>query len=366
MATLGLTQGELVPSSGEVPKQDAAFVPASIVLTSDRSSAPADGKTPITINAEVRAQDGRPAPDGTEVLFSTTLGNLSTEKALTSGGTASVQLTSVMAGKAVVTALSGGATGNISVTFSSYSGVVYVDATVGSDTEGDGSYEKPFKTFMKAYTVAQNGWAIKLGAGTYYFTQNYFSKSVDVIGEELNTVLVFNPPYTYFSDVPSYGYLMFTSSKADFYKLVIETRGSGSFANYFFSRGDIGFHNVGFRNFYDIDYADFVNVNGKFKFYNCTFAKSAAINYTFRQLLTDPTTYIVQNTYGPLTVYGSSAYITFVTNLKNSNPQTDGNFNILQDGWQNTGTGVNPDGTQAHIGVYGGPYAWGSGVYPIY
>ncbi|MBC7325108.1 MAG: hypothetical protein H5T99_07325, partial [Moorella sp. (in: Bacteria)] len=156
------------------------------------------------------------------------------------------------------------------------------------------------------------------------------------------------------------------SPKASFYRLVIETRGSSTYANYFFAKGDISFWNVGFRNFYNIDYADFVNVSGRFGFYNCAFAKSASVNYAFRQLRAVPGTYVVENTYGLLNVYGSSAYITFVRNLKSSNPQVDADFNILETGWQHAGTGANLDGTQAHIGVHGGPYAWGSGAYPAY
>lgn len=33
-------------------------------------------------------------------------------------------------------------------------------------------------------------------------------------------------------------------------------------------------------------------------------------------------------------------------------------YEITSDGWKNTGTGTNPDGTQANIGVYGGKYSW--------
>lgn len=338
----------------------------NVLVTASPQQALADGKTAITVTAEVKDIAGRPVPDGTVVVFSTTLGSLSAFSAVTSGGAATILLVSSVPGTATVTVVSGGAQGSVTVSFSAYKGTLYVGAAAGSDDIGDGSREKPFRTFMKAYSVAQDGWAIKLGPGTYYFTQNYFAKSVDVIGEEADTVLVFNPPYTRFEDVTSYGYLMFASPKASFYKLVIETRGSNTYANYFFAKGDISFWNVGFRNFYDIDYADFFNVGGKFGFYNCAFAKSASVNYAFRQLRVVPDTYIVENTYGLLNVFGSSAYITFVTNLKSSDPQVDADFNILEVGWQHAGTGTNPDGTQAHIGVYGGPYAWRSGVYSVY
>lgn len=45
------------------------------------------------------------------------------------------------------------------------------------------------------------------------------------------------------------------------------------------------------------------------------------------------------------------------TNL--TNITIDSNYNITSSGWKNTGSGTNPDGTQANIGVYGGAFAWG-------
>ena len=36
----------------------------------------------------------------------------------------------------------------------------------------------------------------------------------------------------------------------------------------------------------------------------------------------------------------------------------DSNYNLTSGSWQNNGTGTNPDGTQANIGVYGGKYSW--------
>ena len=47
---------------------------------------------------------------------------------------------------------------------------------------------------------------------------------------------------------------------------------------------------------------------------------------------------------------------TEITCLKKVN--IDSNYNITSEGWKNTGTGTNPDGTKANIGVYGGKYAW--------
>lgn len=41
-----------------------------------------------------------------------------------------------------------------------------------------------------------------------------------------------------------------------------------------------------------------------------------------------------------------------------TNANIDEEYKITSEGWKNTGTGTNPDGTQANIGVYGGKYSW--------
>lgn len=115
LASLGLSMADLVPSSGS--KGEFAFIPASIVAVADRESAPADGKTAVTITAEVRGRDGKLAPDGTEVAFSTTLGTLGSSTALTSGGTAATTLVSAQPGRATVTASAGQASSSVEVEF---------------------------------------------------------------------------------------------------------------------------------------------------------------------------------------------------------------------------------------------------------
>lgn len=40
-------------------------------------------------------------------------------------------------------------------------------------------------------------------------------------------------------------------------------------------------------------------------------------------------------------------------------------YHITSTGWENAGDGINPDGTKAHIGVYGGLFAWGTKVVEI-
>ena len=47
--------------------------------------------------------------------------------------------------------------------------------------------------------------------------------------------------------------------------------------------------------------------------------------------------------------------VTSNTNLANAGLN---GFQITSTGWRNAGTGTNSDGSTAHIGVYGGAYAW--------
>src|SRR5690606_18709925 len=70
---------------------------------------------------------------------------------------------------------------------------------------------------------------------------------------------------------------------------------------------------------------------------------------------------LIKNCYGAWNDLGyqtTEAHLDVVTSIRTNTPSLDENYNILEEGWQNAGTGTNPDGTQAHIGVYGGPYAW--------
>lgn len=83
----------------------------------------ADGKSTTLLTATVR-DGGNPAPDGTSVRFTTTLGTLTPDTATTTSGVARVSLTSAaQAGTAVVTATAfaaradGSSTGNASVEF---------------------------------------------------------------------------------------------------------------------------------------------------------------------------------------------------------------------------------------------------------
>ena len=97
---------------------------ASISLSAAPDVIYADGKSSTVITATVQDSGGHPAPDGTSVRFTTTLGTLTPDTASTTSGVARVSLTSVStAGTANVTAaafgsgLAGTSASNASVEF---------------------------------------------------------------------------------------------------------------------------------------------------------------------------------------------------------------------------------------------------------
>ena len=100
---------------------------ASIILSSNVPWIPADGVSTMQITAEVKDALNNPAPDGTIVEFSTSLGRI-IATATTTNGLATVTLTSAaVAGPAMITALALGTYANLTVEFRAGPGVVHVE-----------------------------------------------------------------------------------------------------------------------------------------------------------------------------------------------------------------------------------------------
>ncbi len=127
-----------------------------------------------------------------------------------------------------------------------YDTLVYVDEAKGDDASGDGSVDKPFKTFNKAYEAipATSNSAIYLRAGNYVCSVDGVKlKPMTIIGEGRSTVLKMDKlqhdpgPYNYAT-------IMYSVEKINMYKLVFTTgakvydtamiqSGSGSKANFY-------------------------------------------------------------------------------------------------------------------------------------
>lgn len=106
-----------------------------------------------------------------------------------------------------------------------YDTLVFVDDVKGNDTLGDGSINKPFKTFNKAYGAIPSAGnnAIYLRAGNYVCSVDGVKlKPMSVIGEGRNTVLKMDKVQSDPSDY-RYGDILYSVEKLNMYKLVFTT-----------------------------------------------------------------------------------------------------------------------------------------------
>lgn len=91
--------------------------PATVALTAAPTHAPADGGTPIDLQALVTDANANRVSDGTLIGFSTTLGTLDAGSVPTTGGIALVALRSTDAGRAIVSAACASITSSLTVHF---------------------------------------------------------------------------------------------------------------------------------------------------------------------------------------------------------------------------------------------------------
>ncbi|MGN2339848.1 Ig-like domain-containing protein [Clostridium cagae] len=123
---------------------------------------------------------------------------------------------------------------------------------------------------------------------------------------------------------------------------------------------------------------DYVRINLDFS--NCAFMSSPAITNPFVPIFSGNSSgcvitelnftncsflqkfeFLSENENWSRGVYTNCAFKdTSTMNYKSNigNVDFDNIYNIISEGWKNTGIGNNPDGTQANIGVYGGEFAW--------
>ena len=140
------------------------------------------------------------------------------------------------------------------------------------------------------------------------------------------------------------------------------------------ARIKINFYGLVFKSiiqdYYCLGADDWIN-----EYYNCVFTQGYG---GWNGVVRDGATVKVENSL----FVGSSGKLYRITPLKGSsincasttqdmdpaigtksnclyNVTTDAEYNITSTGWGNAGVGTNPDGSVAHIGVYGGPFAWG-------
>lgn len=238
--------------------------------------------------------------------------------------------------------------------------IIYVDGANGDDAIGTGSKVKPFKTIIKGFDYLNDnyrqGGAIIIKDGNYdvgglFNTTNlnlydkYNSMKVSLIAETMGKV-----EFTNTKDLMVIENSSTSRIKLSFYGI-----------NFLTGPGNLGgddwtneFYNCVF-NHYGGWNSVVTNANAKFE--NCLFTGTP--NGTYKTNPLGGTAVNCASTTADMDPYSG----TKTTSLYSVTIDTE--FNITSNGWKNTGTGKNPDGTTANIGVYGGQFSWGSKVEEI-
>lgn len=260
---------------------------------------------------------------------------------------------------------------HINKTTLTFNNVIYASANTGNDTTGNGSKNKPFATFEKAYSIAQSGDAVFLALGVYkpayvefysgrWSAMNLNKPGVSIIGESGRTIITEDeaPPATYYNPfinintpndpVKVYGLTFIFTTYNKFFSSVADGVGydltrRAEFYNCVF---DVNTPRIIYENgattefnncVFKIDYKLIYKNQGMCNFINCCYTPSGDFTYS----------------------YGSEGH-TETTCL--SGVILNADYSILGSAWKHVGTGINPDGTVANIGVYGGDFAWGNWI----
>jgi len=237
----------------------------------------------------------------------------------------------------------------------SFNNIFYVDYQNGDNTNGNGTKEKPFKTLDKAvYSLKTNNDAIVLKSGTHILSNEITWDDYEptFIGEKntlletgvgyfrpgnnINTIDFYNLKIT--SDFRFMVYSNPHSMTLNFYNSYLHRKSetvSGGIAPFFYN---YSYHwNIYLYNSYMLIENDF-------------FRSSLADVYLYNSILEG----------SHISGEGVDIYL-----IETSIKHTDVNYKNTVDNidlpveLNNTGTGLNPDESNAHIGVRGGKYGWG-------
>jgi hypothetical protein len=238
--------------------------------------------------------------------------------------------------------------------------VIYVDAVNGDDNSGNGSENNPYKTITKSYNEAVSGDGIYLKSNknsNYNDFSSEINKEISFIGEGFNSIMKFTSvrPFQY--------------SKADvnFYRLVL-IGDDGDFFKY--STNTVKVYNCIIRMYY----GHMSQVSSTY-FYNCIFEPGG---YTSTWRANDYIENSIMHSfekkdkyswgsYGDVCLVKTQVNDEFVhENTSYEGPYSNSYSYTINDKYEveglsmsKLGTGTNPDGSQASLGVYGGPFAWG-------
>ena len=237
---------------------------------------------------------------------------------------------------------------------------IYIDSASGNDTTGNGTKANPYSTLDK---IAESGiiekgksYGVVLKNGEYELTERIFNLNYDgeinIIGDRQNTILKVNGIYSNHSGGKD-GY------SVNFYRLVWDGNNCASY-NTIMPQTEMNLHNIAFKNIASNGYSYFDPMTGtSYKINNSVLPN----NPSCMLRTSDGGTMQLTNCYGGFTSGYSTTDDTwnYKTNYITSTPKVDNTtYKITDDEskWKNVGTGLNTDGSQANLGVYGGEYSW--------
>ena len=234
---------------------------------------------------------------------------------------------------------------------------IYVDEQNGNDETGDGSKDNPYMTLDK---VVESGIIEKnykcniiLGNGNYELKENLFNLDYDgeinIIGQKQNTILKVKSIFANNSNGTT-GYTV------NIYRLVWNATTAAT--NAIFPKIDMDFYNVVIKPDFNVADVSYFIPKTRFNFYNCILTQNVK---SF--LRNTPGENKLTNCYGGFTSGWKTTddMWNYKTNYITPTPKLDSTtYQITDDDnvWKNVGTGTNPDGSQANLGVYGGEYSW--------
>lgn len=239
---------------------------------------------------------------------------------------------------------------------------IYISSKEGSDETGTGVKDNPYSTLDKISEkgIIENNYsyAIILMDGTYKLTKKIFeldcNKSINIIGNKEKTIL--EEENGLYANIGG-GSILYN---VNMYRLI--WNGKKANTNAVSLKTSLNLYNVAFKmDFVGASYSYFSPSDKEttiFNFYNCTLGTNVS---SF--LRTTHGTMQLTNCYGGFTSgYGTNnSNWDYKTNYITSEPSVDADTYKITDNesiWKNKGTGKNPDGTQANLGLYGGEYSW--------
>jgi hypothetical protein len=254
---------------------------------------------------------------------------------------------------------------------SQYSNVVYVNADMGNDSF-EGSKTSPVQTLTKAMEIItpRNNEAIYLTAGTYSLrslNDLYNIEYIDVIGEGLNTKIIVEGATNQYDgflgeyiSVDLYG-LYFELSDTFSENAVKDKNAFRIVLNNNDPYLDFEIHNCAFNSNNQLSREEFFHFDSTYAYVpngNKAIIKNSVSDIQISGGLSTSNTgnvdtVLLENSATEGVKLGVGDYKTSLIGAT-----FDENYNITSSGWKNTGTGTNPDGSQANIGVYGGQYSW--------